>query len=152
MKWTHSVPGLSARKSLGGSREPNILFQLVEASLGKPEGMVRDVVYPAAPGGKQTLRELVHEFKTRGPVYRRTVQTMLKAPYCACASSVRPGVREHPDAPGHHAPQATGPEASEVAAHAGDRLSGADGADTAHVVDSPVPGGARLEPWLPDHF
>lgn len=29
-----------------------------------------------------------------------------------------------------HAPQATGPEACEVTAHTGDRLPGADGADT----------------------
>jgi len=42
---------------------------------------VRQVVYPAVAGGEQTLRELVHEFKTKGPVYRRTVQTTLKAPY-----------------------------------------------------------------------
>ena len=32
-------------------------------------------------GGEQTLRELVHEYKTKGPVYRRTVQTTLKASY-----------------------------------------------------------------------
>ena len=36
------------------------------------------VVYPAVTGGEQTLRELVHEFKTTGPVYRRTVQTTLQ--------------------------------------------------------------------------
>jgi hypothetical protein len=36
------------------------------------------VVYPAVSGGEQTLRELVHEFKTKGPVYR---QTTLKASY-----------------------------------------------------------------------
>ena len=32
-------------------------------------------------GGEQTLRELVYEFKTKGPVYRRTVQTTLRASY-----------------------------------------------------------------------
>lgn len=32
-------------------------------------------------GGEQTLRELVQEFKTKGPVYRRTVQTTLRASY-----------------------------------------------------------------------
>ncbi len=32
-------------------------------------------------GGEATLRELVHEFKTKGPVYRRTVATTLKASY-----------------------------------------------------------------------
>jgi hypothetical protein len=59
----------------------NILFKLAEASLAAPDGSVRDVVYPAVVGGEQTLRELVHEFKTKGPVYRRTVQTTLKASY-----------------------------------------------------------------------
>ena len=39
------------------------------------------MVYPAVAGGEQTLRELVHEYKTKGPVYRRTVQTTLKASY-----------------------------------------------------------------------
>ena len=39
------------------------------------------MVYPAVRGGEQTLRELVHEYKTKGPVYRRTVQTTLKASY-----------------------------------------------------------------------
>ncbi|MFF2411702.1 hypothetical protein [Streptomyces sp. NPDC058092] len=38
-------------------------------------------LFPAVSGGEATLRELVHEFKTRGPVYRRTVQTTLKASY-----------------------------------------------------------------------
>ena len=38
-------------------------------------------MFPAVSGGEETLRELVHEFKTQGPVYRRTVQTTLKASY-----------------------------------------------------------------------
>jgi len=59
----------------------NILFKLAEASLSAPEGTVREVVFPAVAGGEQTLRELVHEFKTKGPTYRRTVQTTLKASY-----------------------------------------------------------------------
>ena len=33
------------------------------------------------PAGEQTLRELVHEYRTKGPVYRRTVQTTLRASY-----------------------------------------------------------------------
>jgi TnpA family transposase len=59
----------------------NILFAIADASLAQPAGAVREVVYPAVRGGEQTLRELVHEYKTRGPVYRRTVQTTLKASY-----------------------------------------------------------------------
>jgi len=59
----------------------NILFAIAEASLGAPDEPVRQVVFPAVTGGEQTLRELVHEFKTKGPVYRRTVQTTLRASY-----------------------------------------------------------------------
>ena len=54
---------------------------IAEASLERPDDAVREVVYPAVSGGEQTLRELVHEFKTKGPMYRRTVQTTLKASY-----------------------------------------------------------------------
>jgi hypothetical protein len=59
----------------------NILFSIAEAVLAKPDDAVREEVFPAVTGGEQTLRELVHEFKTRGPVYRRTVQTTLRASY-----------------------------------------------------------------------
>ncbi len=59
----------------------SILFGIAEASLARPDDPVRQVVYPAVTGGEQTLRELVHEFRTKGPVYRRTVQTTLWASY-----------------------------------------------------------------------
>ena len=69
---------LRRRAGLQLSSEP---LGLAEASLAAPDGTVRGVVFPAVAGGEQTLRELVHEFKTRGPLYRRTVQTTLKASY-----------------------------------------------------------------------
>jgi TnpA family transposase len=59
----------------------NLLFAIAEAALARPEGSVASVVYPAVRGGEATLRELVHEYKTKGPVYRRTVQRTLKASY-----------------------------------------------------------------------
>lgn len=59
----------------------NILFSIAEAALDAPDESVRQVVFPAVSGGEQTLRELVHEYKTKGPVYRRTVQATLKASY-----------------------------------------------------------------------
>jgi hypothetical protein len=59
----------------------NLLFSIAEAALDAPDDPVRHVVFPAVSGGEQTLRELVHEYKTKGPVYRRTVQTTLKASY-----------------------------------------------------------------------
>ncbi|BBC31890.1 Transposase [Streptomyces graminofaciens] len=63
------------------SGKENILFAIAEASLGAPDQEVREVAFPAVRGGEQTLKELVHEYKTKGPVYRRTVQTTLKASY-----------------------------------------------------------------------
>ncbi|MFF3617493.1 Tn3 family transposase [Streptomyces sp. NPDC002580] len=63
------------------SGKENILFAIAEASLAEPDGEVREVVFPSVRGGEQTLKELVHEYKTKGPVYRRTVQTTLKASY-----------------------------------------------------------------------
>lgn len=63
------------------SGKENILFHIAEASLVRPDGQVRAVVFPAVRGGEQTLKELVREYKTKGPVYRRTVQTMLKGSY-----------------------------------------------------------------------
>ncbi|SHJ26636.1 Transposase and inactivated derivatives, TnpA family [Tessaracoccus bendigoensis DSM 12906] len=70
---------INAFKRVSGKE--NILFSIAEAALEKPDDAVRAVVFPAVTGGEQTLRELVHEFKTKGPVYRRTVQTTLKASY-----------------------------------------------------------------------
>jgi hypothetical protein len=54
---------VNAFKRVNGKE--NILFRVAEASLAAPDGTVRGVVSPAVAGGEQTLRELVHEFKTR---------------------------------------------------------------------------------------
>ncbi|MEU7748044.1 Tn3 family transposase [Nonomuraea sp. NPDC049158] len=59
----------------------NILFKVADAALGQPDDPVRAVIFPAVSGGEQTLRELVHEFKTKGPAYQTTVQTTLRASY-----------------------------------------------------------------------
>jgi len=70
---------INAFKKVTGKE--NILFSIAEAALAAPDDAVREVVFPAVTGGEQTLRELVHEFKTKGPVYRRTVQTTLRSSY-----------------------------------------------------------------------
>lgn len=70
---------INAFKRVTGTE--NILFLIAEAALAKPGDAAREVVFPAVNGGEQTLREVVHEFKTKGPVYRRTVQTTLRASY-----------------------------------------------------------------------
>jgi hypothetical protein len=61
----------------------NILFAIADSVAGSAG---RPGAAGGVPGGEQTLRELVHEFKAKGPVYRRAVQTMLKASYSAGAS------------------------------------------------------------------
>lgn len=56
-----------------------LLFRLAEAAIARPDDTVRAVVYPVA--GEKTLRDLVAEYKSAGPAYRRTVQTTLRASY-----------------------------------------------------------------------
>jgi hypothetical protein len=45
----------------------NILFKVADAALGHPDEALRAVIFPAVSGGEQTLTDLVHEFKTKGP-------------------------------------------------------------------------------------
>ena len=48
--------------------KPALLFKLAAASLAKPDDTVRVVVFPIV--GEQTLRDLVAEGETTGPMYR----------------------------------------------------------------------------------
>jgi TnpA family transposase len=57
----------------------NILFELADASLARPDGVVREVVFPVA--GEQTLRDLVKEWKATGPTYRTTLRTVIRNSY-----------------------------------------------------------------------
>ena len=57
----------------------NILFEMADASLARPDGVVRDVVFPVA--GEQTLRDLVKEWKATGPTYRTTLRTVIRNSY-----------------------------------------------------------------------
>ena len=59
--------------------KPALLFKLAAASLSKPDGAVRDVVFPAV--GEQTLRDLVAEGENTGPIYRRHLQTVIHNSY-----------------------------------------------------------------------
>ena len=52
------------------SGKQNLLFNLADATLAQPDGVVRDVVFPVV--GEQTLRDLVKEWKATGPTYRIT--------------------------------------------------------------------------------
>ncbi|MEO8127781.1 MAG: Tn3 family transposase [Bryobacteraceae bacterium] len=57
----------------------NLLFELADATLGKPDGIVREVVYPVV--SEETLRDLVKEWKATGPTYRITLRTMIRNSY-----------------------------------------------------------------------
>jgi TnpA family transposase len=57
----------------------NLLFQLAEATLDHPDGIVREVVFPVVY--EQTLRDLVKEWKATGPVYRQQLRTVIRNSY-----------------------------------------------------------------------
>jgi len=57
----------------------NLLFELADATLAQPDGVVREVVFPLV--GEQTLRDLVKEWKATGPTYRVTLRTVIRNSY-----------------------------------------------------------------------
>jgi TnpA family transposase len=61
------------------SGKQSLLFELAGASLGRPDGTVREVVFPVV--GEQTLRDLVKEGQTVGPAYRTTLRTVIRNSY-----------------------------------------------------------------------
>jgi hypothetical protein len=58
----------------------NILFSIASAAAERPQGIVEDVVYPAA-GGLEVILDLVREFESKGPTYRQARQRSFKASY-----------------------------------------------------------------------
>lgn len=61
------------------SDKENVLFKLAGASMACPDGVVRDVVFPAV--GEQTLRNLVAEAKATESLRRQRVRTVLASSY-----------------------------------------------------------------------
>jgi hypothetical protein len=61
------------------SGKQNLLFELADATLENPDGIVRDVVFPVV--SEQTLRDLVKEWKATGPTYRTTLRTVIRNSY-----------------------------------------------------------------------
>jgi hypothetical protein len=56
-----------------------ILFRVVEAASGSPEGVVREVIFPVI--GEQTLEALVREARALGTPQSRRVHTAVRASY-----------------------------------------------------------------------
>ena len=48
-----------------------LLFKMAEAALEQPDGVVKEVLYPVV--SEQTLSDLVKEYRSHGPTYRRHV-------------------------------------------------------------------------------
>jgi TnpA family transposase len=56
-----------------------LLFKMAEAALEQPDGVVKEVLYPVV--SEQTLTDLVQEYRSHGPTYRRHIYTILRASY-----------------------------------------------------------------------
>ncbi len=55
--------------------KPALLFKLAAASVARPDGAVRDVIFPAM--GEQILYDLIAEGEATGPIYRSYYRRML---------------------------------------------------------------------------
>jgi TnpA family transposase len=84
---THRIRAKAERKAEKGlltdlrkvNGKTNLLFQLAETAIDKPEGVIRDVLYPVV--GEQTLKDLVAEYKATGTAYQRKVHLTVRASY-----------------------------------------------------------------------
>ncbi|MGH3701658.1 MAG: DUF4158 domain-containing protein [Pseudonocardiaceae bacterium] len=63
------------------SGKENILFKMTGAALDAPKGPVEEVIYPAVPGGVDTLVALWREYNSKGSTYRQHRQRVFKASY-----------------------------------------------------------------------
>ena len=61
------------------SGKTTLLFRLAEAAVDKPDGTIREVVFPVV--SEQTLRDLVKEYKAGGSTYQQQVQKAMRGPY-----------------------------------------------------------------------
>jgi TnpA family transposase len=61
------------------SGKTGMLFRLAEASLGQPEGVVSEVIFPVV--SEERLQAIVKEWSSTGPLYRSQVQTRIRGSY-----------------------------------------------------------------------
>lgn len=59
----------------------NILFQMADAALKNPDGIVKQVLFPVV--SEKTLSDLVKEFKNTGSAYKQKVYTIMRASYAS---------------------------------------------------------------------
>ena len=61
------------------SGKNTLLCRLAETALAKPDGIIREVLFPVI--GEQTLADLVKKLKSTGLAYRQHVSTVIRASY-----------------------------------------------------------------------
>lgn len=57
----------------------NLLFQLADAALNNPDGVIKEVLYPIV--SEETLRNIVKEWKAGGPLYRQQLCIVIRNSY-----------------------------------------------------------------------
>ncbi len=75
------------------SGKTNLLFRLAEAVIDKPDGTIREVVFPVV--SEQTLRDLVKEYKASGSAYQQHVQKAMRGPYSKHYRRMVPVILKH---------------------------------------------------------
>jgi TnpA family transposase len=75
------------------SGKTNLLFRLAEAAVDKPDGTIREVVFPVV--SEQTLRDLVKEYKAGGSGYQQQVQKAMRGPYSKHYRRMVPVILKH---------------------------------------------------------
>jgi len=64
-------------KRLAG--KDRLLYQIADAAIKQPDGVVREVIYPVA--SEALLRDYIKEYESKGPLYRRRVHTVMRSSY-----------------------------------------------------------------------
>ena len=75
------------------SGKTNLLFRLAEAAVDKPDGTIREVVFPVV--SEQTLRDLVKEYKSTGTAYQQKVQKLMRSSYSKHYRRMIPAILKH---------------------------------------------------------
>jgi Domain of unknown function (DUF4158) len=75
------------------SGKTNLLFRLAEAVVDKPDGTIREVVFPVV--SEQTLRNLVKEYKAGGSGCQQQVQKAMRGPYIKHYRRMVPVILKH---------------------------------------------------------
>lgn len=57
-----------------------VFHSILEASIENPEGRIDEVIYPAA-GGEKAIKNIIAELKSKGPIYKVKVQSVMRGSY-----------------------------------------------------------------------